>query len=53
MQLILLHLPNNSKVQVLLLWASLGSLAGKKKNLPAMQETPIQFLGQEDPLKKG
>ena len=23
------------------------------KNLPAMQETPIQFLDQEDPLKKG
>ena len=23
------------------------------KNLPAMQETQVQFLGQEDPLKKG
>ena len=23
------------------------------KNLPARQETPIQFLGQEDPLEKG
>ena len=23
------------------------------KNLPAMQKTPIQFLGQEDPLEKG
>ena len=23
------------------------------KNPPAMQETPIQFLGQEDPLEKG
>jgi len=22
-------------------------------NLPAMQETPVQFLGQEDPLEKG
>ena len=22
------------------------------KNLPAMQETPAQFLGQEDPLEK-
>ena len=22
------------------------------KNLPAMQETPVQFLGQEDPLEK-
>ena len=23
------------------------------KNLPAMQETLVRFLGQEDPLKKG
>ena len=23
------------------------------KNLPALQETPFQFLGQEDPLEKG
>ena len=23
------------------------------KNLPAMQETPVQFLGEEDPLEKG
>ena len=23
------------------------------KNLPAMQETPVPFLGQEDPLEKG
>ena len=23
------------------------------KNLPAMQETQVQTLGQEDPLKKG
>ena len=23
------------------------------KNLPAMQETPVLFLGQEDPLEKG
>ena len=23
------------------------------KNQPAMQETPVQFLGQEDPLEKG
>ena len=23
------------------------------KNLPATQETPIQFLGREDPLEKG
>ena len=23
------------------------------KSLPAMQETPVQFLSQEDPLEKG
>ena len=23
------------------------------KNLPAMQETPVQSLGQEEPLEKG
>ena len=23
------------------------------KNLPAMQETPVQFLVREDPLEKG
>ena len=32
-------------------WASL--IAQLIKNLPAMQETPVQFLGQEDPLDKG
>ena len=32
-------------------WASL--VAQLVKNPPAMQETPVRFLGQEDPLKKG
>ena len=32
-------------------WASL--LAQLVKNLPAMQETPVQFLDREDPLEKG
>ena len=32
-------------------WASL--LAQLVKNPPAMQETLVQFLGQEDPLEKG
>ena len=31
-------------------WASL--IAQLVKNLPAMQEPPVQFLGQEDPLEK-
>ena len=32
-------------------WASL--VAQLVKNLPAMQETPVRFLGQKDPLEKG
>ena len=32
-------------------WASL--VAQTVKNLPAMQETQVQPLGREDPLKKG
>ena len=31
-------------------WASL--IAQLVKNLPAMQETLVRFLGQEDPLEK-
>ena len=32
-------------------WASLA--AQTVKNLPAIPETQVQFLGQEDPLEKG
>ena len=32
-------------------WASL--VAQLVKNPPAMQETPVRFLGQEDSLEKG
>ena len=28
-------------------------MAQRVENLPAMQETWVQFLGQEDPLEKG
>ena len=28
-------------------------MAQTMKNLPAMQETQVQFLGKEDPLQKG
>ena len=28
-------------------------MAQKVKSLPAIQETWVQFLGQEDPLEKG
>ena len=34
-----------------LVWASLE--AQLVKNPPAMQETPVRFLGWEDPLEKG
>ena len=36
---------------MLSLWASL--VAQTVKNVPAMQETQVQSLGQEDPLEKG
>ena len=29
------------------------AVAQTVKNLPAMRETPVQSLGQEDPLEKG
>ena len=32
---------------------NLPTMAQMDKNLPAMQETQVQFLGQEDPLDKG
>ena len=35
----------------MIIWASL--VAQLVKNLPAMQENPIRFLGWEDPLEKG
>ena len=34
-----------------IIWASL--VAQLVENPPAMQETLVQFLGQEDPLEKG
>ena len=34
-----------------MIWASLIAQL-VKKNLPAMEETPVQFLGWEDPLEK-
>ena len=37
--------------QATLMWASL--VAQMVKNLPAMQETRVRSLSQEDPLEKG
>ena len=36
-----------------LLYKRTSLVAELVKNLPAMQKTPVQFLGQEDPLEKG
>ena len=37
-----------------LLWIDQASLVAQMvKNLPAMQKTGVQSLGQEDPLEKG
>ena len=41
----------NVRVTLSLNWASL--VAQTVKNLPGMQETWVQSLGGEDPLKKG
>ena len=35
-----------------LYWPLASTVAQLAKNSPAMQETPIQFLGQEDLLEK-
>ena len=36
---------------ITVIWASMG--AQLVKNLPAMQETSVRFLGQQDPVEKG
>ena len=35
-----------------MLWSGVSLVAQLVKNLPAMWETPVLFLGQEDPLEK-
>ena len=47
---------DNNNIQHLYgdLWVLRASLIAQLvKNLSAMQETPVQILGQEDPLEKG
>ena len=47
--------------RIMYMWNTFGlshseigpSLVSQIENLPAMRETQIQFLGQEDPLEKG
>ena len=38
---------------IIYIWLKDFPAAQIVKNLPAMQETRVQFLGQEDPLEKG
>ena len=39
--------------EVYIVYSKLSLIARLVKNPPAMQETQVQFLGQEDPLEKG
>ena len=38
---------------VIFIWSKVSFPAQLEKNLPAMQETPVQYLGQEDPPGEG
>ena len=40
-------------MMTILTWGFPDSSVGKEKNPPSMQETPVHFLGHEDPLEKG
>ena len=44
---------STSVVQIRLLYALASLVAQLVKNPPAMQKTPVQSLGGEDPLEKG
>ena len=45
---------HRKKCKVLAYCTARASLVAQLvKNPPAMQETPVQFLGREDPLEKG
>ena len=48
-------MPVHTQPYLVLIATIWGGLPGDSvvKNLPAMQETPVQFLGSEDPLEKG
>ena len=41
------------EICIKLSWSCASLLAQMVNNLPAMQETRVQSLGQEDPLEKG
>ena len=46
-------LPSSKTICLLALSTGSSLVAQSVKSLPAMRETPVQFLGQEDPLEKG
>ena len=43
---------NKKEGTIYSIWVFLRILAHLVKNPPAKQETPVRFLGQEDPLEK-
>ena len=45
--------PRNSKKNRFLHFPRASLIAPLVKNPPAMQETPVRFLGWENPLEKG
>ena len=47
------HLLNGASINLIRLSQNRFNLAQMVKNLPAVQETWVQSLGLEDPLKKG
>ena len=48
------RLKDEKPVRRLLQWSNGTSVVAQLvKNLPAIQENLVQFLGQEDPLEKG
>ena len=47
------YLSHFSFFLIIYIWLKEFSAAQIVKNLPAMQEIRVQFLGQEDPLEKG
>ena len=53
MSLISLILHQDANVIASLSIERASLIAQLVKNLPAMQETPVRFLGWEDPLEKG
>ena len=52
-RVVLTYCIENSLMSVIRLIPKASLVAQLVKNLPVMQETPVQRLGQEDPLEKG